>query len=116
MMNINLSKKESEELKEFIDSMTWTFAKTMSNIPHWYILWDNMVTPEDKKMFYKLVDYTFKYSVERSFGKRVYKYFLFDGRKYWSMNKDAKATGLINTALMSPTEAYEKTNIASRVK
>jgi hypothetical protein len=97
-MNINLSKKENEELKEFIDSMTWTFAKTMPNIPHWYIVWEKMATPKDKKMFYKLAEYIFKYSVELNFSNRVYRYFLFDGRKYWSMDKDAEGTGLINMA------------------
>lgn len=109
-MNINLSKKENEELKEFIDSMTWTFAKTMPNNPHWYIIQKKMATPKDKKMFHKLAEYIFKSSVKRSFGKRVYKYFLFNDRKYWSMGKGPEDTGLINMTYMRPIEAFEKVN------
>lgn len=45
---------EIEEIKKWLNKHKWTFAKTMKEMPHEYIVKDKL-NDEDKEMFVKVV-------------------------------------------------------------
>lgn len=66
-------------IKPFIDSCTWTFAKTMARIPHEYIVREK-VKAED---FDRLAEFIKNNSVPEKFFKKTYYYSYIGSYKYW---------------------------------
>ena len=59
------------ELREFVDSETWTFAKTMPEWPHEYLVRDRV----DEQLFEALVRHIFEYGGVGRFYLRTLIYF-----------------------------------------
>ena len=71
-----------EKFIKLIERNEWIFAKTMPEIPHHYIVRDNLSNKDQKlfdefKLFIKENGYTEK------FYKKEYQYINIDGYKYW---------------------------------
>jgi len=79
-------------LREFIASSQWTFAKTMPEWPHEYIVRDRV----DVALFEALVCHIRAHGFEGRFYSRVLTYFAEDGFLYWTMGDSLEATTIIN--------------------
>jgi len=75
-------KELSDELKEFIENSTWTFAKTYAATwPHEYIVQEKV----DNELFVKLADHIDTFGYESHFYKMKQVYFDYNGFTYWYM-------------------------------
>ena len=82
----------SEELRTFVDQQLWTFAKTMPEWPHEYIVRDRV----DERLFERLVVHIRRYGVEgRFYGKRLI-YYEEAGLVYWTMGAPLGETTIVN--------------------
>jgi len=79
-------------LQEFIDSVQWTFAKTMPEWPHEYIVRDRV----DEDLFLSLVSNIREHGYESSFYRKPITYFDEDGMVYWTMGEPIGETTIIN--------------------
>ena len=79
-------------LKEFIEFSRWTFAKTMPEWPHEYIVRDRV----DPALFEALVHHIREHGFEGAFYDRVLTYFAHDGLLYWTMGNPVEKTTIIN--------------------
>ena len=79
-------------LREFINSSQWTFAKTMPEWPHEYIVRERV----DSYLFEALVRHIRKHGFEGHFYQRVLTYFAEDGLLYWTMGEPIEETTIIN--------------------
>jgi hypothetical protein len=71
------------EVRHYIASVEWQFAKTMAEIPHWYTVrgWRS----ELFEQFDGFVAFIEKYGYTKEFYGKEYKYYEIDGLKYWAM-------------------------------
>ena len=81
-----------EVLRAFIDSSQWTFAKTMPEWPHEYIVREKV----DRVLFEALVRHIRQYGFEGRFYQHVLIYFAEDGLLYWTMGAPIEETTIIN--------------------
>jgi hypothetical protein len=92
------------KLKDFIDSQTWKFAKTMSAMPHAYIVKENV----DPKLFEELVLHIRRYGKDREFRifkhRKIYRYWEYGGNEYWTMGAPLDETIIINRAEIKKDE------------
>ena len=79
-------------LREFIECSEWTFAKTMPEWPHEYIVRDR-VAPT---LFEALVRHIRGHGFEGRFYDRTLTYFAEDGLLYWTMGNPVEETTIIN--------------------
>jgi hypothetical protein len=93
-LRINQIKMKIEEIKKYIVSVKWQFAKTMPENPHEYTVvnWN----PDNKEPFYDFVKYIRKYGKNEIFYSKKYTYLEIDNYKYWTMGEPVKETTLIN--------------------
>jgi hypothetical protein len=89
------------ELREFVDSEQWTFAKTMPDWPHEYLVRHRVDTP----LFEILVRHIRKHGVEKLFYGRKLIYFAEHGQLYWTMGAPINETVIINRC--REEESYE---------
>lgn len=68
-------------LQEFIDSVQWTFAKTMPEWPHEYIVRDRV----DENLFMLLVQHIRWQGYENKFYQKSFTYYDYCGMVYWTM-------------------------------
>ena len=100
-------KKFSDELKEFIDTSPWTFAKTAAKTwPHHYIVRDSV----DEILFLKMVQHIRWYGSEGPFYENNYIYFEEDGLVYWTMGAPIDETTIINRCPKENTYEYRLKN------
>jgi hypothetical protein len=90
-----LADMTKEETARFIASNTWTFARSLSHIPHEYVVKRRC---SDPIAFERLVLWIRKVGVKRPFGRAHYVYLDFDGWSYWSMGNTLSATTVLNRA------------------
>jgi len=90
-----------EPIKAFIDTTTWTFAKTMPLWPHEYIVRDRV----DCALFAAVVDHIRQYGFEGRFYQRPITYFAEDGLLYWTMGAPLEETIIINRCRVE--DSYE---------
>ena len=83
-----------KELKDFIDSCEWTFAKTMPKWPHHYIVRKRV----DEALFVKVVEHIRREGYEGRFYNRPITYFEEDGLIYWTMGDPIETTVIVNRA------------------
>lgn len=69
------------EITKLIDSVKWTFAKTMPKIPHEYIVTNDY--PEKVDAINTLITEIEKNGYTKSFYNKEYKYLEINGYKYW---------------------------------
>ena len=89
------------ELKLFIDCNSWTYAKTIPEWPHYYIVRDEVANI----LFVKLVEHIRHNGSPGSFYKEIYTYFEEDGLIYWTMGNPIKETTIVNRAIKE--DSYE---------
>jgi hypothetical protein len=83
-----------DELKSFIDTTIWTFAKTMPDWPHHYIVRNKV----DENLFVRLVEHIRRFGYQGWFYKKQLTYFDEDGFMYWTMGNPIDETTVINRA------------------
>jgi hypothetical protein len=79
-------------LREFISSSKWTYAKTMPEWPHEYLVRDRV----DRVLFEALARHIRQHGIEQRFYQRVLTYFAEDGLLYWTMGEPIEETIIIN--------------------
>lgn len=79
-------------LREFVESEEWTFAKTMPEWPHEYLVRDRV----DTELFEALVRHIREHGFEGRFYQSVLTYFAEDGLLYWTMGAPIEETTIIN--------------------
>ncbi len=67
---------------KLIEKNEWVFAKTMSEIPHHYIVRDNLFE-NDKKIFDEFDEFIKKNGYTAKFYSKQYTYFNIGDYKYW---------------------------------
>jgi hypothetical protein len=81
-----------DDLREFVASSKWTFAKTMPEWPHEYLVRDRV----DGVLFEALARHIRQHGSEGRFYQRVLTYFAEDGLLYWTMGEPIEETIIIN--------------------
>jgi hypothetical protein len=80
------------ELRTFVNEQTWTFAKTMPEWPHEYIVRDRV----DEGLFEALVRHIRSHGREGRFCRRLITYYEEAGLVYWTMGAPLAETTIIN--------------------
>jgi hypothetical protein len=80
------------ELRAFIDEQRWTFARTMPEWPHEYIVRDRV----DERLFEDLVRHIRAHGREGRFYARVITYYDEAGMVYWTMGAPLHETTIVN--------------------
>jgi len=93
----------NEKAKALISGWSWTFAKTMPQCPHWYVV----RSPENEEAFIEFVEYIRIHGVEEQFGQSTYLYLYLGEYKYWTMGNPVPETTIINRALAKRTHEEE---------
>jgi len=85
-----------DEIREYIKSVYWKYAKTMPEHPHEYTLkeWN----PDKKDMFEKFCIFIREKGYDDYFYRKKLRYYNLDGYKYWTMGSPIEETILINRA------------------
>ena len=82
-----------EDVRRFVESATWKFAKTYAATwPHEYVV----RTSENASMVLALARHIFEHGVDGRFYSQVRKYHHEGGKVYWSMDDTPEETDLIN--------------------
>ena len=90
---MNQTKKSfPENLRDFVREAKWTFAKTMPEWPHEYIVRERV----DENLFDWLVRHIRANGHEEAFYTEKYIYFEEDGLLYWTMGNPINETTIIN--------------------
>ena len=79
-------------LRAFVDAQDWTFAKTMPEWPHEYIVRDRV----DDDLFERLVLHIRTYGHEGRFYEKVLTYHEEAGLVYWTMGAPLPETTIVN--------------------
>ena len=95
-------KNFTDEIKAFIASSKWTYAKTMPLWQHHYIV----RCPDNEVMFVKTVEYIRTHGYEGLFYEKKITYFDDDEYTYWTMGASVGETIIINRC--SKNDTYEK--------
>ena len=98
----NHIKEFPDSLRKFIDSFKWTFAKTMPEWPHEYIVRENV----DDDSFVQLVLFIRANGYTGKFYKKDITYFDDDGLVYWTMGSPINETIIINRCQKENTYEY----------
>jgi hypothetical protein len=96
-------KLTDDDIKNFIASNTWTFAKTMAHMPHEYCLKKKCRNPE---AFERFVMHIRNNGYAKYFYRKIFMYFNVGPYQYWTMGAPLEETILINRALCG-TVKYE---------
>lgn len=89
-------------LKDFVDNVKWTYARTMPAWKHEYII----RTKVDEALFVEMVKHIREKGYLGYFYKRPITYFDEDGLTYWTMGEPLDQTMVINRCLKEDT--YEE--------
>lgn len=95
-----------DNLREFINSTQWTFAKTMPDWPHEYIVRERV----DENLFVKLVCHIRAYGYEGKFYQKDITYFDDRGMIYWTMGDPLEQTIIINRCKKENSYGYRQLN------
>ena len=93
-----------EQAKEFTESVTWTFAKTMPNNPHEYIV-KGEVDPEKYEDFYR---YIYSNYVIVWFWRKPYKAVYIGDYMYWIMTDNIAESRIINRKYVNKNGRKER--------
>jgi hypothetical protein len=85
----------TDDDNDFLARLTFKSAKTMPEIPHFYVV----RTPDNEADFVALFHTIRQNGVEEKFFRRTYRYwYAGDGFKYWAMTDDLSESQIINRA------------------
>lgn len=90
-----------ESLRAFVDAAPWTFARTMPEWPHEYIVRRDV----DDDLFMALVRHIRSNGVSQKFYRTKRKYLQDRGLLYWTMGEPLKETTIINRCRIE--DSYE---------
>ena len=90
------------ELSDFVNAVTWTYAKTMPEWPHEYIVRKQV----DDELFEQLVHHIRANGYEGNFYKETHIFFDEGGKTYWTMGASLEETTIINRCKQEDT--YER--------
>jgi hypothetical protein len=79
-------------LRDFVDTAEWTFAKTMPEWPHEYLVRDRV----DRVLFEALVRHIRANGYEGKFYRKSITYYDDGGLVYWTMGASLEETIIIN--------------------
>ena len=96
-----------DEIGEILERQRWTFAKSMPRMPHSWTMWKDW-TDEDQGLFRVVARGIREHGREELFHGRVYRYFIYNGWKYWHMDRSSEDTVLINRAQVSRGSKLEE--------
>ena len=85
------------EARAFVTANTWTFAKTMPQMPHWYVVRDKCGESD----FTGFAAYIRAHGEARVFSNRTYVYLDLDRYSYWTMGNPLSETTVIYRAEIS---------------
>jgi hypothetical protein len=91
----------ADEINRFIESNTWTFAKTMPANPHWYVVRSKC---NDEDAFKAFVVHIREHGYSELFHSREYVCFDVGEFKYWTMGSPLEITTIINRAQKRATQ------------
>ena len=103
---INRSNELPVSLIEFIESSKWTFAKTMPEWPHEYIVRGNV----EDNLFMQLVLHIRANGYPGKFFKKDITYFDYDELVYWTMGSPIEETTIVNRCKKENTYEYRLRN------
>ena len=89
-------------LRELVDRERWTFAETMPEWPHEYIVRERV----DTQLFEELVRHIRTHGNEGRFYQKVLIYYEEDGKVYWTMGASIAETTIVNRCRSEDT--YER--------
>ncbi len=89
-------------IKVFLTQVKWTYARTMPDWPHEYIV----RTKVDESLFVEMVQHIREHGYQGFFYKRPITYFDEDGMTYWTMGEPLDQTVIINRCIKENT--YEE--------
>ena len=84
------------ELSAFVESNSWTFARTMPKHPHEYVLLWKSSSKED---FFRFAMTIRRFGYDEYFYTKQIRYMDLDGRRYWTMGDLLKTTFVLNRAM-----------------
>ena len=88
----NFSNSFPDELRVFVQNEKWTYAKTMPQWPHEYIVRERV----DEKPFEQLVRHIRANGHEEAFYQETFVFHEEDGWLYWTMGAPISETIIIN--------------------
>ena len=94
------------ELKYFVQDEKWTFAKTMPDWPHEYLVRERV----DESLFVQMVEHIRAQGFQGHFYKKPITYFAEDGMVYWTMGAPIAETIIINRCREENTYESRKRN------
>lgn len=106
LMARDFKKVFEENLHTFINSVKWTFAKTMQDWPHEYIVREKV----NEILFCQLVLYIRNNGYAGKFYKKEIIYFDEDGFTYWTMGAPIEETKIINRCKKEDSFEYRLEN------
>lgn len=81
-----------DELRDFVRTTAWTYAKTMPDWPHEYIVRERV----DERLFVRLVEHIRACGYVGRFYHRQITYLDDDGLTYWTMGAPLNDTVIVN--------------------
>ncbi len=91
-----------DHLRAFVDRERWTFAKTMPEWPHEYIVRERV----DERLFADLVHHIRSHGRDGRFYEKVLVYYEEAGMVYWTMGAPIAETTIVNRCRTE--ETYEQ--------
>jgi len=95
-----------EELRDFINEVKWTYAKTMPKWPHEYIVRERV----DDNLFVQLVEHIRVNGYEGKFYQKSITYYDEGGMTYWTMGSPLNETVIINRCTRESSYEYRLEN------
>ena len=93
--------RSSQTVKDFIQAEVWTFARTMPEWPHEYLVKERV----DPDLFEATVRHIREHGFEGQFYQKAITYFAEDGMLYWTMGAPLEKTIIINRCRVE--DSYE---------
>lgn len=96
----------SDQIKDFIQSVTWTYAKTIPEWPHEYIVRYKV----NKELFLEMVKHIRENGYQGFFYEKSLTYFKESGKVYWTMGEPIEKTIVINRCKEEDTYEVRRKN------
>jgi hypothetical protein len=97
------SDKFADEMRAFIETTHWIWARTYADTwPHHYIVKDRV----DEELFVRMVQHIRRFGYEGRFYRMKITYFEEDGLVYWTMGDPIEKTTIINRCPKESTYEY----------
>ncbi|MBK8467562.1 MAG: hypothetical protein IPL32_17235 [Chloracidobacterium sp.] len=93
-------------IQQFIGSEQWTFAKTMPEWPHEYLVRNRV----DENLFMRFARHIWDHGYQGRFYDMRLTYYAYDGRVYWTMGEPDDKTMILNRCMKDDTYESRKRN------